>query len=196
MKRCPDCRRDYYDDSLLYCLDDGAALLEGPSSGNERTTAFLPVTSFEESPTITLGPTSSDPASTSPVVAARPRGRGLWIFAALGAVVLAVVGFGVYNFSRKQAARTVTGPLQIERLTTNGQATSAAISPDGKYVIYGQDEGGKDSLWLRQVATGSNVQIFPAEEDAFYWGLAFSPDSNFINFIRAEFEKNVEWGLE
>ena len=32
MKRCPECRRDYYDDSLLYCLDDGAALLEGPSS--------------------------------------------------------------------------------------------------------------------------------------------------------------------
>jgi len=30
MKRCPECRRDYYDDSLLYCLDDGSALLEGP----------------------------------------------------------------------------------------------------------------------------------------------------------------------
>jgi len=29
MKRCPQCRRDYYDDSLMYCLDDGAALLEG-----------------------------------------------------------------------------------------------------------------------------------------------------------------------
>ena len=32
MKRCPDCRRDYYDDSLLYCLDDGSALLEGPGA--------------------------------------------------------------------------------------------------------------------------------------------------------------------
>ncbi|HQZ81861.1 MAG TPA: hypothetical protein PLR83_01455 [Pyrinomonadaceae bacterium] len=32
MKRCPECRRDYYDDSLLYCLDDGSALLEGPRS--------------------------------------------------------------------------------------------------------------------------------------------------------------------
>jgi hypothetical protein len=31
MKRCPECRRDYYDDSLLYCLDDGSALLEGPA---------------------------------------------------------------------------------------------------------------------------------------------------------------------
>lgn len=196
MKRCPDCRRDYYDDTLLYCLDDGAALLEGPSSGNEGATAFLPVTSFEESPTITLGAKSSDSASTSPNVANRPKGRAVWIFAVLGAVVLVAVGFAFYNSSRKQAARAVTGPLQIERLTTNGQVTSAAISPDGKYVIYGVDEGGKDSLWLRQVATTSNVQIFQAEEDAFYWGLTFSPDSNFINFIRAEFEKNIGWGLE
>jgi TolB-like protein len=37
MKRCPECRRDYYDDSLLYCLDDGSALLEGPGSLDQRT---------------------------------------------------------------------------------------------------------------------------------------------------------------
>lgn len=42
MKRCPQCRRDYYDDTLLYCLDDGNALLEGPASGNEPATAILP----------------------------------------------------------------------------------------------------------------------------------------------------------
>ena len=44
MKRCPECRRDYYDDTLLYCLDDGNALLEGPataSSGDEPATAIL-----------------------------------------------------------------------------------------------------------------------------------------------------------
>ena len=41
MKRCPECRRDYYDDSLLYCLDDGTALLEGPASGDEAATAIL-----------------------------------------------------------------------------------------------------------------------------------------------------------
>ena len=42
MKRCPECRRDYYDDSLLYCLDDGSALLEGPASVDEPATAILP----------------------------------------------------------------------------------------------------------------------------------------------------------
>ncbi|MGH9947491.1 MAG: tetratricopeptide repeat protein [Pyrinomonadaceae bacterium] len=37
MKRCPECRRDYYDDTLLYCLDDGNALLDGPASGRRET---------------------------------------------------------------------------------------------------------------------------------------------------------------
>src|SRR5687767_12673802 len=43
MKRCPECRRDYFDDSLLYCLDDGTALLEGPASGDEPATAVFGV---------------------------------------------------------------------------------------------------------------------------------------------------------
>ena len=37
MKRCPKCRRDYYDESLLYCLDDGVRLLDQPA----RTAAYL-----------------------------------------------------------------------------------------------------------------------------------------------------------
>ena len=41
MKRCPECRRDYYDDTLLYCLDDGNSLLEGPASMDEPATAIL-----------------------------------------------------------------------------------------------------------------------------------------------------------
>ena len=55
MKRCPECRRDYYDDTLLYCLDDGNALLEGPAKSeppasaggqfdNEPATAILDIT--------------------------------------------------------------------------------------------------------------------------------------------------------
>ncbi len=40
MKRCPECRRDYYDDTLLYCLDDGNALLEGPGDGESKTEIF------------------------------------------------------------------------------------------------------------------------------------------------------------
>ena len=40
MKRCPECRRDYFDDSLLFCVDDGSALVEGPAA-SETPTAVL-----------------------------------------------------------------------------------------------------------------------------------------------------------
>jgi len=42
MKRCPVCRRDYYDDTLLYCLEDGNALVQGSvPSPDEPATAIL-----------------------------------------------------------------------------------------------------------------------------------------------------------
>ncbi len=43
MKRCPECRRDYFDDSLLYCLEDGIALVQGSVPlPDEPATAILP----------------------------------------------------------------------------------------------------------------------------------------------------------
>jgi TolB-like protein/Flp pilus assembly protein TadD len=42
MKRCPECRRDYFDDSLLYCLEDGTSLIQGSvPSPDEPATAIL-----------------------------------------------------------------------------------------------------------------------------------------------------------
>jgi len=40
MKRCPQCGREY-DNSMMFCLDDGAELLYGPASGDEPATAIL-----------------------------------------------------------------------------------------------------------------------------------------------------------
>jgi len=42
MKRCPQCQRDYNDDSLSFCLDDGVELLFGPASTDEPETAIFP----------------------------------------------------------------------------------------------------------------------------------------------------------
>ncbi|MBA3354190.1 MAG: tetratricopeptide repeat protein, partial [Blastocatellia bacterium] len=41
MKRCPECGRNYNDDSMSFCLDDGAELLFGPASTDEPETAIL-----------------------------------------------------------------------------------------------------------------------------------------------------------
>ena len=57
MKQCPDCRRDYYDDSLLYCFDDGSPLIESAASIDEPATAIYgvsPSTSAARVPSIEL----------------------------------------------------------------------------------------------------------------------------------------------
>lgn len=40
MKRCPECKRDYFDDTLTYCLDDGNVLLEGPRASEAVTAIY------------------------------------------------------------------------------------------------------------------------------------------------------------
>jgi TolB-like protein len=43
VKRCPECRRDYTDETLNFCLDDGAPLVDGPASIEEPATAVFGV---------------------------------------------------------------------------------------------------------------------------------------------------------
>jgi Tol biopolymer transport system component len=109
--------------------------------------------------------------------------------ALVGGIVVALLliagaGYGLYSFF---ANRTVTIPFQsftVAQITNSGKAVFAAISPDGKYVVSVVDEAGKQSLWLRNVPTGSNTQIL--EADAFpIRSPGFSPDANYIFYRKA-----------
>ena len=42
MKRCPECRRDYTDETLNFCLDDGARLVDGPVTSPLAPTVMFP----------------------------------------------------------------------------------------------------------------------------------------------------------
>ncbi len=74
--------------------------------------------------------------------------------------------------------------VQITKLTDSGRAQDAAISPDGRYVVYSLAEGDEESLHLRQVATGSDVEILPAGPG--FHGLTFSVDGNYIYVVRSD----------
>ena len=102
-------------------------------------------------------------------------------------VLLAAVGYGIYRMLGTHSASTSFQAMNIDRLTMTGEVRNAAISPDGKYVAYLQEENGQQSLWLRQAATGSRVQIVPANGQAFI-GMTFSPDGTFVYYVRGEKE--------
>jgi Tol biopolymer transport system component/DNA-binding winged helix-turn-helix (wHTH) protein len=75
--------------------------------------------------------------------------------------------------------------MQITRLTDTGTAEDVAISPDGRYVVYALRDGEEQGLWLRHVATKSVVQILAPDTNAFH-GLTFSPDGEYIYFVRSD----------
>ena len=131
-------------------------------------------------PTVAAGTTPS--AAT--VIPAAPKRTMRLAVALTGLVVLAVAGFSMYKWSARPRGLNLQN-MQITRLTESGKAADVAISPDGRYVVYVLRDGEQQSLWVRQVATRSDVQVLPPAEVEFV-GLSFSPDGNYIYFIRSD----------
>ena len=73
----------------------------------------------------------------------------------------------------------------ITQLTDNGKSRLAAISPDGKYLLLVVSGKGKQSLWLRNIRSNSDMQVI-APEDTRYENPLFSPDGNFIYFRKSQ----------
>ena len=114
-------------------------------------------------------------------------GAGVGLLALL--VGVAGITFGLYKLIGHKAAepradqtRSSFQQMKMTKLTSTGKATDAAISPDGKWVVYVVQDGVQQSLWMRQVLTSSNVQIVPPA-DVLYYGLTFSPDGTYLYYI-------------
>ena len=80
--------------------------------------------------------------------------------------------------------RPAIAPFQnfsITQLTNTGKVQNAAISPDGRFLLSVQSDNGNESLWLRNIPTGSDTQVLPASGQSFA-SLVFSPDGNSFYF--------------
>ena len=97
------------------------------------------------------------------------------------ALLIAGIGFGLYKFAFQKKTSVSLAPTEMTRLTSSGTVYKAAISADGKWLVYVEYDGEQQSLWLKQVAVpGSSRQIAPAA--AIYQGVAFSPDGNYVYY--------------
>ena len=127
------------------------------------------------------------PATVRAGLAAPRAQRAVPLRWALAAAVLVIASALAYVLYR--AARPAPAALEYTRVTSNGDLVQTDISPDGKYVAYVRATGGKQSLWMRQLATRSDVQIITLEEDQCS-GLAFSPDGSYVYFVRQSPQKS------
>ncbi len=195
MKRCPECRRDYYDDTLLYCLDDGNALLEGPASADEPATAIIHETSPNDAQTRprmdTTGQTAILPAgasekTTHPPSPVKSKSRVALLIAGI-LIFLGVISVVSYNFVfQHESAVAHFKNVTFTRVTAEGAVESATASPDGKYIAYSLEESGKRSLWTKHLGTESRVQIVPPAESISMYASAFSPDGGYVYYTRQD----------
>jgi Tol biopolymer transport system component/DNA-binding winged helix-turn-helix (wHTH) protein len=165
---------------LRYALGDSAQNPTFIETIPRRGYRFIaPVThgDFAAPQTISEGPSSSAPANG--LAGAQGR-KYLSIFVAIALV--AAAGLGISRWKGRKPFLNAE-KMAITRLTDTGNATSVAISPDGRYVVHALRVAGKQGLWLRQVATRSDVQITPTEAIGFD-GITFSPDGNYIYFVQ------------
>jgi eukaryotic-like serine/threonine-protein kinase len=132
-------------------------------------------------------------SASQPALAAglpAPRSRRLWLGAGLAAVLLGalVAGSVYYGGARVEPAPAGSArqarDYEITRLTTSGTAVSPALSPDGNYVVYVQDGTSEPSLWIRQLASASNVRIVESEPGVGFFAPIVRPDGSFVDFIR------------
>ena len=122
-------------------------------------------------------------ASSSAVATAQRHKTATGAALLAGLLIAAAAVYGVYTLLRRPAGAPFQN-FSITQLTNTGKVQNAAISPDGRFLLSVQSDNGNESLWLRNIPTGSNTQVLPASGHSFA-SLVFSPDGNSFYFREA-----------
>ena len=117
------------------------------------------------------------------IAAARSHKLGTGVVVLLLLLFGGLAALGIYSLLSRNR-RHPFQEISVTKITDSGNAHQVAISADGKYVLHVLEEGGMQGLWLRNIATNSNTQVFPPAA-TLYRFLSFAADGNYIFFVRS-----------
>ena len=158
--------QDYVEDSV----QDSAAV--------RVSSATVPVAGAER------GSSASASSGSALVAAARQHKAGVGVMVAVVLLLIAAAAFGIYSLffiAHSQPFQSI----RVTKISGTHNARLGAMSPDGNYLAYVLSSEGSESLWLRHLASESNVQIIPPEHVQ-YSALRFSPDGSHIYFSHTQ----------
>src|SRR6185369_6748948 len=114
MKRCPQCRRDYFDDSLSFCLEDGSPLVYGVSD-DDPATAILP----ESATKAQIYPTDQTSDPTPQTAASR---KNSLIAGAVGILLVTTLGIGSYFYYSRGLGKQIESIAVMPFANDSGNA--------------------------------------------------------------------------
>jgi Tol biopolymer transport system component/DNA-binding winged helix-turn-helix (wHTH) protein len=165
----------------------------GDSSENPRFVETLPRRGYRFIAPITVNGTAAaaehaaENRSTSGSESTARR-RALHIFALLGGVILLVAG-NLWIYMRRETP-AASPQRMLTRITfDDGLQNEPTWSPDGRYVAYSSDRGGKFDIWVQQVSGGDPIQI--TEGPGHHWQPDWSPDGKYIAYRSEEGEGGI-----
>lgn len=176
---------------------------ELPAPGAQRIDTFglqSPAADALQSDGIATAGEDSRPArdlDSTVTVAGRATAQHQRIWALALVAMLLVIGLPLWKFATAgngslrsrllPADKPSSQPLlKLEKLTQTGECRLVAISPDGKYIAYTRANDQKPSIWLRQLATNTNVEIVPEVGPFPIYGLAFTYNGEYVYFVRGD----------
>lgn len=132
-----------------------------------------------------LSSEAAEQRSVHPGSASPPKHRYSLLMATILFLSAAAVGSFYLLNEKIDAAPVLSAPFASEKLSTTGNVFGAAISPDGKTVVFSVRTGETQSVWLRQLGSGTNVEMIPPSEEDYY-EFTYSPDGEWIYFSRGK----------
>ena len=102
------------------------------------------------------------------------------------ALALMVAAATAYWWRHRPMAQFAFKNYRMTALTDSGNVALAAISPDGRYLAYADDEWAKQSLWLQQLATSTPVRVLGPVSQSILQGLRFTPDGNYLYYVKGD----------
>lgn len=115
-----------------------------------------------------------------------PSGR-VWPNLLGTAIVLAIALIGWLYFSRDvDALPPKLANLTIRRLSQSSNVVFAAITPDGKSIVFNTaEEDGNRSLWIRRIDDRNALQLVESQPVQYWGGLTVNADTSQVYYITA-----------
>ena len=120
----------------------------------------------------------------APRVAVEPQGKSpaWYALATVSLVAVVAVVLLVYGRLSRTSGGVQTGGKLRLFLSTEGNLSGPALSPDGKMIAYVQNNEGREDLYVSRLAGGEHVRL--TNDDSRKDSPEFSPDGEKIAFVR------------